>query len=437
MAVRIKSVQKGSLAQSLGLAAGSMLYSADGNEINDLLDYRFYTSAKQFELAVMRGGKLEYLAVENPNGEPFGCDFERYLADEGQPCTNKCIFCMCDQLPAGVHESLSCKKDDERLSFLTGNYITLTNLNEHDVQRILDMGISPINIAVHTTNGQLRSYMLGNPRAGQTLKYLNTFATAGIQMNIRMCLCRGINDGNELDASLEQLTGLYPAVRSISVVQSLLTSCREGLETLPLYDKRTSAQALAIVEKWGSHCKEKHGTRLVYASDEWYLRAGRPLPAGSFYEDDCLLRNGVGRWRLFHDSFLAELVCAKRAWPLPHKIDIVTGALQAPLAHSLFAMLCKKHRLIRITLHPIANNLFGGNISAAELTAGADIVAQCRGKLKSKHLGIPETMVWEQKTLFVDGLSVQDLEKALGVKVHILPGSGARLAKALLATRWD
>ncbi|MDY4167062.1 MAG: DUF512 domain-containing protein [Fournierella sp.] len=435
MAVRVKSVQKGSAAEALGLSAGSMLYSADGNEINDMLDYQFYTAGERFELAVMKDGQLDYLKVEKGEYEPLGCEFETYLIDQKHSCANHCMFCFIDQLPKGLRETLYFKDDDERLSFLFGNYVTLTNLNEHEVERIKKMHISPINISVHTTNPELRVRMMANKRAGEVLKYLDEFAEAGIQMNCQLVLCRGVNDGDELRRTLDKLTGMYPAVQSIAAVPSGLTDYRKGLYKLEAYDAATSAAVLDILEEYGDRCKAQNDCRMVYPGDEWYLCAGRPIPGGDFYEDFPQLENGVGMWRMFRDEFLAELTFAHRRIPIPRNIDVVTGTLAAPLIQEMMAELTRRHRSVKVHVHPIKNNFFGGNVSVAGLVTATDIIDQCKGKLKSKHLGVPEVMLRDEKDLFLDSKSIADLESALGVKVHILPSGGGDLVRTLLAPK--
>ena len=435
MAVRVKNVQKGSAAERLGLTTGSMLYSADGNEINDMLDYQFYTSGTKFELAVMKQGKLDYLQVEKGDYEPLGCEFETYLIDQKHSCSNHCMFCFIDQLPPGLRDTLYFKDDDERLSFLFGNYVTLTNLSDHEVERIKKMHISPINISVHTTDPALRVRMMANKRAGETLKYLDEFAEAGIQMNCQLVLCRGVNDGDALRRSQEKLTGMYPAVQSIAAVPSGLTRYRKGLYKLEPYDAASSAAVLDILEEQGAACKKKYGARIVYPGDEWYLCAGRPIPPGSFYEDYAQLENGVGMWRLFRDEFMAELQFYRRRWPVPRRIDVVTGILAAPLITEMTRALTLRHPTVQVAVHPIRNDFFGGNVSVAGLVTATDIVAQCKGRLKSRHLGVPDVMLRAERDRFLDDWTIQDLEKALKVKVHILPSGGGELVKALLAPR--
>ena len=435
MAVRVKNVQKGSAAERLGLTAGSMLYSADGNEINDMLDYQFYTSGTKFELAVMKQGRLDYLQVEKGDYEPLGCEFETYLIDQKHSCSNHCMFCFIDQLPPGLRDTLYFKDDDERLSFLFGNYVTLTNLSDHEVERIKKMHISPINISVHTTDPALRVRMMANKRAGETLKYLDEFAEAGIQMNCQLVLCRGVNDGDALRRSLEKLIGMYPAVQSVAVVPSGLTRYRKGLYKLEPYDAASSAAVLDILEEQGAACKKKYGARIVYPGDEWYLCAGRPIPPGSFYEDYAQLENGVGMWRLFRDEFMAELQFYRRCWPVPRRIDVATGTLAAPLITEMARALTLRHPTVQVAVHPIRNDFFGGNVSVAGLVTATDIVAQCKGRLKSRHLGVPDVMLRAERDRFLDDWTIQDLEKALKVKVHILPSGGGELVKALLAPR--
>ena len=433
MAVRIKSVNRGSPAERLGLRAGDMLLSADGNELNDMLDYQFYTAGQRFCLAARRGGQLCYLQAEKKDYEPFGCEFETYLIDKKHDCKNHCMFCFIDQLPGGLRESLYFKDDDERLSFLFGNYITLTNLSEREAGRIVKMHISPINISVHTTDPALRVRMMANKNAGAVLKYLDEFAAAGIRMNFQIVLCKGVNDGPALEKTLADLCGLHPAVRSIAAVPAGLTGHRQGLYPLEPFTAADSAAVLDILERWGNRCKEKYGSRIVYPGDELYLYAGRPVPPAAFYEDYPQLENGVGMWRLFHDGFLAELRRPRRPWLVaPRRLDVVTGTLAAPLIGQAMEALRQRFPQVRVTVHPLRNDFFGGNVSVAGLVTATDIAAQCKGRLKTRHLGVPEVMLRDERDRFLDDWTIQRLEKALKVKVRILPTDGAALARALL-----
>ena len=433
MAVRIKSVNKGSAAEKLGLRAGDTLLSADGNEINDMLDYQFYTSGPSLHLAVQRGGKLEYLQAEKGDYEPFGCEFETYLIDKKHSCANHCMFCFIDQMPKGLRETLYFKDDDERLSFLFGNYITLTNLSEREAERIIKMHISPINISVHTTNPQLRVRMLANKRGGEVLKYLPRLVEGGIAVNCQLVLCRGINDGEELRRTLGDLLELTPMVQSIAAVPCGVTDYRQNLFKQTPYDAETSAAVIDIMEEFGDECKRRHGKRIIYPSDEWYLKAGRPIPPAEFYEDFDQLENGVGMMRLFEDEFRAELDRPHRIYGTK-QIDVVTGTMAGPLITELMDELHRQYPMIDVKVHVVKNNFFGGNVGVAGLVTATDIIAQCEGKLESGTLGIPAVMLREEKDTFLDDMTIAQLGERLGVKVEVLPVGGGDEAKALLRT---
>jgi putative radical SAM enzyme (TIGR03279 family) len=433
VAVKIKSIDANSPAAKLGLAPGDELLSVDGEAINDMLDYQFYTDSPKFHLTAKRSGLETVLAVEKDEYAPFGCNFATYLADQKHSCANHCMFCFIDQLPPGLRETLYFKDDDERLSFLFGNYITLTNMADHEVDRIIKMHISPINVSVHTTNPALRIRMMANKRAGETLAYLRRFVEAGITVNCQLVLCRGINDGDELRRSLEDLLALGPNVQSIAAVPAGLTRYRKGLYPLTVYDTESSARVLDILEEYGSRHKAETGFRTVYPGDEWYLCAGRPIPPAEFYEDYAQLENGVGMWRLFHDEFLAELEKPHRI--IGHKeIDVVTGTLAAPLLTAMAEELHRQYPDVTVTVHAIQNNFFGGNVSVAGLVTGTDIIEQCKGKMTSKKLGIPEVMLRAEKDLFLDGMTPAQVGEALGANVEILPCGGEEEAAALLRT---
>lgn len=430
MAVRVTGTDKGSPAQQAELS-GAVLLSINGSEINDMLDYEYYSSGAVLELAVMRGAKLEYVTVEKDEYEPLGCAFESYLIDKKHSCRNKCMFCFIDQLPKGLRETLYFKDDDERLSFLFGNYITLTNLGPREVERIKEMRISPINISVHTVEPELRVQMMTNKNAGAVLRYLDEFAAAGIEMNCQVVLCRGVNDGAHLKKTVEKLAGLHPAVRSVAVVPSGLTRFREGLYPLTPYDRESARAVLALLEPYGEAYRQRCGARIVYPADEWFLLAGQPIPPGDYYDDYPQLENGVGMWRMLHDQFLAALPGRRRTL-LPRGIDVATGTLAYPLIRLLADQLQRLYPNVRVTVHRVENRFFGGNIGVAGLLTGTDLIAQLKGRLRSRTLGIPEVMLRDEKDKFLDDVSVKQLEKALGVRVRVLPQDGAALAAALL-----
>ena len=430
MAVKIMGADPDSPAKKAGLA-GATLLSIDGSEINDMLDYEFHSAGARLELALMRGGKLEYVTLEKEEYQPLGCRFESYLIDKKHSCKNKCMFCFIDQLPKGLRETLYFKDDDERLSFLFGNYITLTNLAPREVERIKKMHISPINISVHTVDPELRVTMMKNKHAGEVLRYIDEFAAAGIEMNCQLVLCRGINDGDKLRQSIEKLAGLYPAVQSIAAVPSGLTKYREGLYPLEPYDRETAGRVLDILEEHGERYRQRHGVGIIYPGDEWYLLAERPIPPYEFYDGFPQLENGVGMWRTLHDEFLQALPDMKPPL-LPRRIDLATGELAYPLIKNLTDTLQTVCRKVKITVHCIKNDFFGGNVTVAGLVTGTDLKKQLKGKLKSRTLGIPEVMLREERDKFLDDVTVKELELALGARVRVLPTRGGDLLAALL-----
>ena len=343
------------------------------------------------------------------------------------------MFCFIDQLPPGMRESLYFKDDDERLSFLFGNYITMTNMQDHEIDRIIKMHISPINISVHTTNPQLRVRMLANKRAGEVLKYLPRLVEGGIAVNCQLVLCRGINDGDELRRTLSDLLELTPMVQSIAAVPCGVTDYRKNLFKQTPYDAETSAAVIDIMEEFGDECLRRHGKRIIYPSDEWYLKAGRPIPDGSFYGDYDQLENGVGMMRLFEEEFLAELAKPHRLFG-SKQMDVVTGTMASPLITRMMDELHRQYPMIEVNVHTIQNKFFGGNVGVAGLVTATDIIAQCEGKLKSGTLGVPAVMLREEKDTFLDDMTIAQLGERLGVKVEVLPVSGGDEARALLRT---
>ena len=329
----------------------------DGNELNDTLDYDFYTDSKSFHLKAKVADGIREWDVRREERGPFGCDFSTYLGDQKHSCSNHCMFCFIDQLPPGMRESLYFKDDDERLSFLFGNYITMTNMQDHEIDRIIKMHISPINISVHTTNPQLRVRMLANKRGGEVLKYLPRLVEGGIAVNCQLVLCRGINDGDELRRTLTDLLELTPMVQSVAAVPCGVTDYRQNLFKQTPYDAETSAAVIDIMEEFGDECKRRHGKRIIYPSDEWYLKAGRPIPEPEFYEDYDQLENGVGMMSLFREDFWPSWksptasMAPKRwmsspaPWPRPHHRD--DGRAPPPVPHDRSKSASHQKQLLR------------------------------------------------------------------------------------------
>jgi len=416
MAIKIERVEAGSEAEALGLLPGDELLAVDQNELNDTLDYDFYTDSKSFHLKARVADGIREWDVQRAERGPFGCDFSTYLGDQKHSCSNHCMFCFIDQLPPGMRESL---------------YFTMTNMQDHEIDRIIKMHISPINISVHTTNPQLRVRMLANKRGGEVLKYLPRLVEGGIAVNCQLVLCRGINDGDELRRTLADLLELTPMVQSIAAVPCGITDYRQNLFKQTPYDAASSAEVIDIMEEFGDECKRRHGKRIIYPSDEWYLKAGRRIPPTEFYEDFDQLENGVGMMRLFEDEFMAELDKPHRVYGTK-QLDVVTGTMAAPLIQRMMAELHRQYPMIEVTVHPIQNKFFGGNVGVAGLVTATDIINQCEGKLTSGTLGVPAVMLREEKDTFLDDVTVAQLAQRMGVKVEVLPTSGGEEAKALL-----
>nr|WP_317400306.1 DUF512 domain-containing protein [uncultured Gemmiger sp.] len=434
MPLVVQSVDENSLAQRLGLNTGCLLLAIDGNPLCDALDYQFYTASKHFTLTVCEDGTQRDISVEKDEYEPLGCNFKTYLADEKHSCDNHCMFCFIDQLPPGMRAPLYFKDDDERLSFLYGNYITMTNLSEREVERIVKMHISPIFISVHTTNPALRVRMMANKKAADTLKYLDVFAKGGIEMNCQLVLCRGINDGDELRHTLDDLLALRPHVGSIAAVPAGVTDYRDKLFKLTPYDAKTAGETLDILEEYSRRCREQYGRSIVYPSDEWYLTAGREIPPTEFYDDFAQLEDGVGMWRQYYDTFLQELSKPRRL-VLPRHFDVATGTLAAPLIEQMAQETQRRYPGVHITVHAIENRFFGGNVSVAGLVTATDIIDQCRGKLSSHILAVPAVMLQDEEDRFLDDITPEQLGEALGCRVVVIPTDGAGSCRAYLGVR--
>ena len=430
MAVIIDSVQKGSPACKAGFRAGETLVAINGHEIMDVLDYRFYQDEQKLEAEVLsEKGEKRLLRVSKREYEDLGLEFSTYLMDKQRSCKNKCIFCFIDQLPPGLRKSLYFKDDDSRLSFLFGNYITLTNITEHEVERIIHMHISPINISVHTTNPALRVKMMNNRFAGEKLEILYRLADAGIAINCQLVLCPGYNDGAELERTLRDLTALK-SVGCIAAVPVGLTRYRENLTPLRLFDRASAAAVIDCIDRFGEACLRDGGSRRVYAADEFYLIAGREIPEAAFYEDFALLENGVGLWALLK-SEAADALTDEPAPASPRRISLATGVLACPLMRELVDMAAAKWHNLEGTVYPIVNDFFGHTINVAGLVTGGDLIRQLKDKPLGDELLIPSVMLRREGDLFLDDVSLADVERELGVPVRPVPNDGYALMAAL------
>ena len=433
MSVKISSVDKHSPAEKCGIRSGDMLLSINGNEIEDVLDFRFYMTEKRLNIVFERDGQtLKALLKKRGEYDETGMEFETYLMDKQHSCKNKCIFCFIDQLPKGLRPSLYFKDDDSRLSFLFGNYITLTNLTEHEIERVIKMHISPVNISVHTTNPELRCKMMKNRFAGEALSALYRFAQAGIKLNTQLVLCPGYNDGKELEKTLEDLGALYPAVQSICAVPVGLTKYREGLEPLEPFNRETAGAVVDIMERFGDEFLKKHGTRLCFPSDEFYLTSGREIPDSSFYEDFLQIENGVGMWASLRDDYLAALEDAE-ADGKKRSFSIATASLAAPLMEFLMKKTAEKFPGLDYKIYTIRNDFFGEKITVAGLLTGQDIISQLKGWDLKGRLLLPPGVLRSEGDLFLDDTHIDDLQKAVGVPADCVPGDGYELCDFILS----
>ena len=430
MAIRIDRVDAGSEAEALGLAGGDELLSVDGNELNDTLDYDFYTDSKSFHLKAKVADGIREWDVRREERGPFGCDFSTYLGDQKHSCSNHCMFCFIDQLPPGMRESLYFKDDDERLSFLFGNYITMTNMQDHEIDRIIKMHISPINISVHTTNPELRCRMMGNRFAGESLSLLRRFAEAGIRLECQLVLCPGYNDGDELIRSMADLAVLGDAVESVAAVPVGLTKYREGLEPLRLFTKEEAAAVIDAVEAFGGRMLAERGSRVFFPADEFYLKAGRPIPEAAFYEDMAQLENGVGLTALLFKEF-REALAACEETPEGTRMTIATGVAAAPLLRMLIDEAGKKWDNLHVDVMAVRNVFFGETITVAGLVTGGDLIRQLKGRTAPVLL-IPDAMLRHEKDRFLDDVQPGDVERELGVELRVVPVDGAALLQELL-----
>ena len=427
--VKITDVAGGSLAARAGVLPGDILISINGHEIRDVLDYRFYLAEKRLALTIHRGAELFDVSIRKGTYDDIGLDFETPLMDKKHSCENKCVFCFIDQLPPGMRDTLYFKDDDSRLSFLHGNYITLTNLRQADIDRILEMHISPVNISVHTTNPQLRVRMMKNKRAGEVLSYLDRLAEAGTVLRGQIVLCRGINDGEELERSMRDLSKYYPKMDSVSVVPAGLTGHRDGLYHLEPFTAEECADVIRQVERFN----EEFGERMFFASDEFYISSGTPLPSDEYYGEYTQIENGVGLLTSFEHEFdfmlstLDEDECK-----VNRKVSVGTGEASYKFICKLVDKLKEKCPGLDCKVHMVKNNFFGGQVTVSGLLTGKDIAEQLHGRELGDVLYLPRTTLRAEGDLFLCGMSAEELEDKLGVKIEFTEIDGAEFCEKLI-----
>jgi len=431
--VIIKSVDKHSRADKAGIRQGDILISINGHGISDVLDYRFYLAEEIVNVAVKRGGRELSFKIHKDVYDDIGLEFETALMDDKMRCVNKCIFCFIDQLPKGMRRSLYFKDDDSRLSFLHGNYITLTNLSRHDIDRIIEMHISPVNISVHTTDPELRRKMMVNPRAGEVLEYLDVLHDAGISMRGQIVLCRGINDKDKLDKTMRDLARLYPQMESVSVVPAGLTAYREGLYPLEPFTPEECREVIEQVSAFADECLMKYGSRIFFASDEFYVKSETPLPPYEYWEEFTQIENGVGMLSSFEHEFMTALLtlteedakCARR-------VSVATGEAAYGMISKCIAALKDKCPNLKVNVYKIKNNYFGGEVTVTGLLTGADLYSQLQNEDLGEELLLSRNMLRAEGDLFLCGETPEGLSEKLGVKIRFTENDGADFLFSLL-----
>ena len=425
----VKSVNKGSIADELGIKPGDEVLRIDDNPIEDIFDYQFFTLTDYLVLTVLRDGEEWEYEIEKGENEDLGLVFENGMMDSYRRCSNNCIFCFIDQMPKGMRDTLYFKDDDSRLSFLQGNYITLTNLSEKDLHRIIKYNLSPVNVSVHTMNPELRVKMLGNRFAGESLKKLDILAKAGIEMNGQVVLCKGINDGKELEYTIEKLLDYYPSFKSLSIVPVGLSKFREGLFHLEPIEEEDCRDVIRIVEGFQDKAYEKFGSHFVFASDEFYLKAGIPLPIADRYDGFPQLDNGVGMMRSFIDEFDEQLLKRESDGSFDkisgkRHISLVSGYLAYPVIKDFADRLMKKCDRLKIDVYAIKNDFFGENITVSGLLTGGDIINQLKGKELGDAVYLPENVLRAGSDYFLDDVTLSEMRDALQVRLLTIKSNG-------------
>lgn len=428
----ISKILPGSIAEELELEPGDILVSVNNQKIEDVFDYRYLMNDEYVELLVEKSdGEIWELEVEKDYTEDLGVEFESGLMDDYRSCSNHCIFCFIDQMPPGMRETLYFKDDDSRLSFLQGNYVTLTNMSQHDIDRIIHYHLSPINISFQTMNPELRCKMLHNRFAGDSLKKVDLLYEAGITMNGQIVLCKGINDGQELEYSLEKLSAYAPLLQSVSVVPVGLTKYREGLYPLQAFTKEDAESVLEMIHRWQEKMMKQHGIHFIHASDEWYILAEKELPMEESYDGYLQLENGVGMLRLL--GIEVEKALDERAGDdRTVRGTIATGKLAAPFMERFVKMIQEKYPNVEICVQTIKNRFFGEEITVSGLITGQDLKEQLCGQNLGEKVLIPCNMLRSGENVFLDDLTVEAVSKEIGTEIVIVDEGGEELVRSIL-----
>lgn len=437
----IKKVDEGSIAWEMEIEPGDILLKINDEEIEDIFDYQFMIQEEYIEVLVKKPNGEEWLLeIDKDEQEDLGIEFENGLMDDYRSCHNKCIFCFIDQMPKGMRDTLYFKDDDSRLSFLQGNYVTLTNMSEHDVNRIIKYHLGPINISFQTMNPELRCMMLHNRFAGDALKKVDRFFEAGIEMNGQIVLCKGINDGKELDFSIRELTKYYPCLQSVSVVPVGLSKYREGLYPLEPFTKEDAKEVIGLIQKWQDYMYERYGMHFIHASDEWYLLAEEELPTEDRYDGYLQLENGVGMLTLLKDEFKEAMQTAVHQKMLykelsggkKRRLTLATGKLAYQTICDLAAKMMEAFEWLDLQVVAIRNDFFGERITVSGLITGQDLIAQLKDLSLGEKLLLPQNVLRSGENYFLDDITVPQLEEALQVQVDIVKSSGQDFVETVL-----
>ena len=428
----VSAVTPGSIAEEMEIEPGDVLVSVNGQEPEDVFDYRYLMNEEEVLVVIRKPDGEEWeLEIEKEYEDDLGMEFENGLMDDYRSCRNKCMFCFIDQLPKGMRDTLYFKDDDSRLSFLQGNYLTLTNMSEHDLEKIIYYKLSPINISFQATNPELRCKMLHNRFAGDVMDKVRRLKEAGIMMNGQIVLCRGVNDGEELDRSIRDLVTLMPELQSVSVVPVGLTRYRDGLYPLEPFTKEDACKVLDLIHSWQEKLLKEYGTHFIHAGDEWYILAERPMPEETTYDGYLQLENGVGMVRLLKeevDAYLKKLPGDDRK----RRVTIATGELAAPYLREHVASIRGKYPNVEVQVITVKNEFFGGKITVAGLLTGQDLVKQLKGKDLGEELLLSINMLKSDEPVFLDDMTVEQLQTALQIKVSIVESSGNDFVNCIL-----
>ncbi|RGK02631.1 DUF512 domain-containing protein [Mediterraneibacter gnavus] len=428
----VKSLMPGGIGEELGIEPGDKLLAINGNEIQDVFDYYYYEESEQLLLLIEKPDGEEWeLEIEKDEDESLGIEFDQSLMDEYRSCRNKCMFCFIDQMPKGMRETLYFKDDDSRLSFLQGNYITLTNMSDHDVERIVKYRLEPINISFQTTNPELRCKMLHNRFAGEALKKVDILYRGQIEMNGQIVLCKGVNDGEELERTIRDLTGYLPYLKSVSIVPVGLTRYRDGLYPLEPFTKEDAREVLSVIHRWQEKIYQEHGIHMIHAGDEWYVLAEEEVPEEERYDGYLQLENGVGMMRLLFNE-VQEALSAVTGDERQREISLATGRLMYPYIGKILEEIRKKFPNITTHLYAIRNDFFGERITVSGLITGQDLTGQLKGQPLGERLLLPCNMLKIGEPVFLDDFTLEEVENSLQVKTDIVKSSGQDLLDAVI-----